>query len=175
MSATEPPGLFFLDTNVFVYSFDSSAPAKQQTARQLVQTALRGQRGVISTQVVQEFLNLALRKFRQPMTVSDARDYLRSVLIPLCQHYPSTAFYDRASVERRDRIFLVRYADRHSGRRSRLRLALFGGLAERSRRKRRHHPESVRVVKSTLALSDHGLFPGYPVLCIISCIARPER
>lgn len=96
MSATEPPGLFFLDTNVFVYSFDSSAPAKQQTARQLVQTALRGQRGVISTQVVQEFLNLALRKFRQPMTVSDARDYLRSVLIPLCQHYPSTAFYDRA-------------------------------------------------------------------------------
>lgn len=96
MSATEPPGLFFLDTNVFVYSFDSSAPAKQQTARQLVQTALRSQRGVISTQVVQEFLNLALRKFRQPMTVSDARDYLRSVLIPLCQHYPSTTFYDRA-------------------------------------------------------------------------------
>ena len=96
MSATEPSGLFFLDTNVFVYSFDSSAPAKQQTARQLVQTALRTQRGVISTQVVQEFLNLALRKFSQPMTVSGARDYLRSVLIPLCQHYPSTVFYDHA-------------------------------------------------------------------------------
>ncbi len=96
MSVAEPPGLFFLDTNVFVYSFDTSAPAKQETARQLIQAALRTQRGVISTQVVQEFLNLALRKFKQPMTVSDARDYLRSVLIPLCQHYPSTAFYDRA-------------------------------------------------------------------------------
>ncbi len=96
MSVAEPPGLFFLDTNVFVYSFDTSAPAKQQTARQLIQAALRTQRGVISTQVVQEFLNLALRKFRKPMTVSDARDYLRSVLIPLCQHFPSTAFYDRA-------------------------------------------------------------------------------
>lgn len=96
MSVAEPAGLYFLDTNIFVYSFDATEPVKQQTARQIVQAALRTQRGVISTQVAQEFLNLALRKFAQPMTVSEAREYLTTVLLPLCRHFPSAAFYDRA-------------------------------------------------------------------------------
>lgn len=96
MSVAEPAGLYFLDTNIFVYSFDATEPVKQQTARQIVQAALRTQRGVISTQVAQEFLNLALRKFAQPMTVSEAREYLKTVLLPLCRHFPSAAFYDRA-------------------------------------------------------------------------------
>lgn len=96
MSVAEPAGLYFLDTNIFVYSFDATEPVKQQTARQIVQAAMRTQRGVISTQVAQEFLNLALRKFAQPMTVSEAREYLKTVLLPLCRHFPSAAFYDRA-------------------------------------------------------------------------------
>jgi predicted nucleic acid-binding protein len=96
MSVAEPAGLYFLDTNIFVYSFDATEPVKQQTARQIVQAALRTQRGVISTQVAQEFLNLALRKFARPMTVSEAREYLTTVLLPLCRHFPSAAFYDRA-------------------------------------------------------------------------------
>ncbi len=28
--------------------------------------------------------------------VSDSQEYLRTVLSPLCQHYPSVAFYERA-------------------------------------------------------------------------------
>ena len=96
MSGVDLPGLFFLDTNLFVYSFDSSVPDKQSVAQQWIASALRTQRGVISTQVVQEFFNVALRKFAQPMTVSEARDYLKTVMMPLCQHTPSSAFYDRA-------------------------------------------------------------------------------
>jgi predicted nucleic acid-binding protein len=96
MNAAEVRGSFFLDTNVLVYTFDSSAPAKQAIAREWVRSALRTQRGVISTQVVQEFLSVALAKFAQPMGVAEAREYLRSVLQPLCQHTPRTATFDHA-------------------------------------------------------------------------------
>jgi len=96
MNASDLKGLFFLDTNLFVYSFDDRDPGKRRVARQWIGDALRTQRGVISTQVVQEFINLATQRFACPLSPSDARDYLRSVLQPLCHHYPSIAFYDRA-------------------------------------------------------------------------------
>src|SRR5262245_17069468 len=96
MNVIELPGLFFLDTNIFIYSFDSTVPDKQRSAQQLIQEALHTQRGIISTQIVQEFLNVALRKFAQPMTTSEADTYLQVVLMPLCQHFPSIAFYKHA-------------------------------------------------------------------------------
>ena len=105
MNAADLAGLFFLDTNIFVYSFDHQAPEKQQTARQLIQAALSTQRGIVSTQVVQEFLNVALRRFARPMATSEAREYLRAVLVPLCQHYPSMALYDRALLLREETGF----------------------------------------------------------------------
>ena len=46
-------GKFFLDTNILVYTFDATAPAKQQIARELVSTAFTLQQGMISYQVVQ--------------------------------------------------------------------------------------------------------------------------
>jgi len=105
MNVADLEGLFFLDTNIFVYSFDHTSVRKQQTAHRIIQTALRTQRGIISTQIVQEFLNVALRKFARPITVSEAREYLRSVLVPLCQHYPSIALYDRALLLREETGF----------------------------------------------------------------------
>ena len=102
MNVDNLPGLFFLDTNVFVYSFDASDPEKQTMARDLIHDALRTQRGAISTQVIQEFLSVGQRKFAHPLTVSEAREYLRSVLVPLCLHYPSIAFYDRALMLREE-------------------------------------------------------------------------
>ncbi|MEZ4594006.1 MAG: PIN domain-containing protein [Chloroflexota bacterium] len=95
-------GKFFLDTNILVYSFDSSAPAKQQIARQLIKTALSSQMGVISSQVVQEFLNVSQRKFARPMGVAEARQYLNGVLLPLCQHFPSINLYDKALLLREE-------------------------------------------------------------------------
>lgn len=96
MNVAELPGQFFLDTNIFVYTFDDADPEKRQTAQQVVRAALETRKGVISTQIVQEFLNVALHKFRRPMKVSDAQEYLNTVLLPLCHHYPSVAFYERA-------------------------------------------------------------------------------
>src|SRR5262245_9107913 len=98
MSAGEPQGRFFLDTNVFVYSFDSASLQKQTVSRHLIAAALSSQRGVVSTQVVQEFLNIALRRFARPLSTAEAREYLESVLAPLCLQFPSVAFYSQALV-----------------------------------------------------------------------------
>ena len=87
---------FFLDTNVIVYSFDSTAPAKAEESRRLLGASLREGTGAVSWQVVQEFSNLALRKFASPMTVADCDMYLRRVLFPLCRVWPSQALYSDA-------------------------------------------------------------------------------
>ena len=83
------PDRFFLDTNVFVYSFMREDVAKQSRAVELIESALTTGHGVISWQVVQELLNVATRKFARPLSRSDAEDYLTLVLDPLCQVYPS--------------------------------------------------------------------------------------
>ena len=84
---------FFLDTNILIYSFDGRSPEKQLLARVLLRHALQTQRGVISSQVVQEFLNAAFKKLNPPMTVEESQGYLQAVLLPLCRHFPSHAFY----------------------------------------------------------------------------------
>ena len=70
---------FFLDTNIFVYTFDSREPKKKARAQDLVSDALTRGRGVISHQVVQEFLNVATQKFANPLSESDALVYLDRV------------------------------------------------------------------------------------------------
>lgn len=87
---------FFLDTNVLVYTFDAREPVKQARARELVETALSGARGLISYQVVQEFLNVATRRFERPLSQTDAELYLDQVLSPLCEVFPSTGLYRAA-------------------------------------------------------------------------------
>jgi predicted nucleic acid-binding protein len=96
MNGDEVSGQFFLDTNILVYSVDRSDPVKQALAEQLVTDALGTGRGVISSQIVQEFLSVAQRKFVVPMSVAECRDYLQRVLLPLCLHFPSIGYYDRA-------------------------------------------------------------------------------
>ncbi len=87
---------FFLDTNIFVYSFDSASKTKQATAIALITKAFDTQLGMISYQVIQEFLNVATRKFTMPLTIHDAKNYLQKVLDPLCQVYPSLDLYEEA-------------------------------------------------------------------------------
>ena len=86
---------FFIDTNIFVYTFDSRSPAKKSRALALIQKALESGRGIISYQVIQEFLNVAGKKFKIPLNVQDQRLYLEEVLSPLCEIFPSTGFYRR--------------------------------------------------------------------------------
>lgn len=87
---------FFLDTNIFVYSFDSGSPDKAQTASQLIRRALATRSGIISYQVIQEFFNVALRRFKQPMNISDAEQYLITVFRPLPQVHSSQELFAEA-------------------------------------------------------------------------------
>lgn len=89
-------GRFFLDTNIFVYSFDKSAPAKARRAKQLIRQAVAARTGIVSYQVAQEFFNVALRRFAQPMTALEAEQYLATVFVPLMSVHSSPALYGEA-------------------------------------------------------------------------------
>lgn len=90
------PAPFFLDTDIFVYTFDDSSPVKRAKARELVELALTTRLGVVSFQVVQEFLNVASKKFTVPLAYADRRAYLDQVLAPLWHVSPSLELYRQA-------------------------------------------------------------------------------
>lgn len=83
----------FLDTNIFVYSFDRSHPRKQKRAQSLIAEAIESEQSAISTQVIQEFLNVALGKFAGRMTSSETLAYLDRILWPLCKIHPNAGLY----------------------------------------------------------------------------------
>lgn len=67
MSATS----VFLDTNVLVYAFDETSPAKQERALRLLSGEVPGiavEDLVISTQVLQEFYVTVVRKLARPLS-----------------------------------------------------------------------------------------------------------
>jgi predicted nucleic acid-binding protein len=87
---------FFIDTNVFVYSFDDRQPDKKVRSLAIISDALQTGNGMISWQVVQEFLNVSTRKFLVPLKPEDATLYLQKVLHPLCQVFPDVNLYSAA-------------------------------------------------------------------------------
>lgn len=56
----------FIDTNVLIYAEASDVPAKQRTALDLLKRLYEEALGVLSTQVLQEYCNVALKKLRLP-------------------------------------------------------------------------------------------------------------
>ena len=86
------PAEVFLDTNVFVYAFDASAPAKREHAKALIREA----RWFASWQVIQEFANVALHRFEVPLRPDDLSEYLDLVLWPRCRVLPSPAIQKKA-------------------------------------------------------------------------------
>lgn len=62
-------GRSFIDTNIFIYSVDAADPDKQQRAQEV----LTGTPGVVvSTQVMNEFYNVATRKLRPRLPADQA-------------------------------------------------------------------------------------------------------
>lgn len=85
-------GRYFLDTNIFVYSFDENAKDKQQKARELIKTSLKTGNGHISFQVIQEFFNVATTKFEVPMSLLSSKEYLDKIFMQLEVVYPDGDF-----------------------------------------------------------------------------------
>ena len=89
-------GRFFLDTNIFVYSFDASSKKKAGQSLKLIGSAIETRAGIVSYQVVQEFFNVALRRFAKPMSSADAEQYLTTTFRPLLALHSSPALYGEA-------------------------------------------------------------------------------
>lgn len=77
---------YFLDTNVLAYLLDPTTK-KQSISQLLVGDSLKNQRGFISIQVVQEFLNLATGKFAVRTSSENTKEFMQKVLLPLCRIY----------------------------------------------------------------------------------------
>ena len=65
-------GRRFIDTNVAVYAYDSSAGDKQTTAQQVLREAAATREGVISVQVLGEFFHATVTR-KNLLTIDKAR------------------------------------------------------------------------------------------------------
>ena len=75
--------VFFLDTNIFVYALLASEPLKKQRALQLIEQALASHLGCTSYQVIQEFANVATRKFAQRFSTDQCKQFIDAAMQPL--------------------------------------------------------------------------------------------
>jgi len=87
---------YFIDTNIFIYSFDKTNPSKMVKSQSIISQALEKNNGFISTQVIQEFANVATKKFNTPMKAKDLRIYIDEILFPLCSIFPSFELFDKS-------------------------------------------------------------------------------
>jgi predicted nucleic acid-binding protein len=74
---------FFLDTNIIVYAFGQSFPQKAKIAQRLITDGAADKQAIISYQVVQEFVNVALREFRLAIVKSDLESFVLTALFPM--------------------------------------------------------------------------------------------
>ena len=61
--------IFFIDTNVLVYTYDLSEAVKQDQAAKLLDTLVPARAAVTITQVLGEFYVTATQKLRPPMPI----------------------------------------------------------------------------------------------------------
>jgi predicted nucleic acid-binding protein len=74
---TAEPRREFVDANVLVYAFDSSAARKQQVAHQLLERLWGSGTGCVSIQVLQEFFVTITKKVPKPLPINDAKARIR--------------------------------------------------------------------------------------------------
>ena len=87
---------FFLDTNIFVYSLDVTAPAKAERSAELIREGIETRQGIVSYQVVQEFFNVESKRLVASMSIEAAQLYLERVFLPLLRVHSSAALYGEA-------------------------------------------------------------------------------
>ena len=66
----------FVDTNVLVYSYDTDAGQKHDTARSVLMDLWGSRTGAVSTQVLQEFYVTVTRKLPKPLATRAAREVI---------------------------------------------------------------------------------------------------
>ena len=86
----------FIDTNIFVYQLERLDARKADIADGLIEHGIETQTACISFQVIQEYINTAIRKAEVPLTEEELRKYLVDVLAPLYRVQPDIRLYQKA-------------------------------------------------------------------------------
>lgn len=75
-----PDKKVFLDTNIIIYAYDTTAGEKHESAHRILVDLWNSGLGVLSTQVLQEFFVAATRKIPRPMYVKTTREIVQDFL-----------------------------------------------------------------------------------------------
>jgi len=87
---------YFIDTNLLVYLFSNKEPFKKNISLEIFKNAYTTGKGIISYQVIQEFCNVALKKFEKPLSLEDCKLFINSFLFPICTVYPGNEIFNTA-------------------------------------------------------------------------------
>lgn len=82
--------MVFLDTNIFVYAFLASEPFKRERAVRLIESSLASSQGCVSYQIVQEFANVARKKFAVKASPADCKAFIVAAMQPMMRVASST-------------------------------------------------------------------------------------
>ncbi len=83
-------GMVSLDTNIFVYAFLASEPLKRAKAVEMIEAGLGSGRECISYQVVQEFANVARKRFATCLRAADCKAFIDAAMQLLMRVASST-------------------------------------------------------------------------------------
>ncbi len=70
----------FLDSNILVYAHDVSAEYRHEVSRNIMFELWEQRRGVLSTQVLQEFFSAVTTKITQPLNIQTAKEVIEFLL-----------------------------------------------------------------------------------------------
>lgn len=87
---------YFIDTNIFVYLHDSTDEDKQRKSADIIDAALKKNCGIISYQVVQEFINVVETKLKNKKIQNNLKYFLTNCMYPLCNVFVDFDLYDLA-------------------------------------------------------------------------------
>ena len=73
-------GRFFVDTNLLVYAYDSSAGKKWKTSSEILSLLWTHRTGVLSTQVIQELFVGLTQKVKNPILPEAAKEIVSDLL-----------------------------------------------------------------------------------------------
>ena len=73
-------GKFFVDTNLLVYAYDSSAGKKWRTSLEVLSLLWSHRTGVLSTQVIQELFVSLTQKVKNPILPETAKEIISDLL-----------------------------------------------------------------------------------------------
>jgi predicted nucleic acid-binding protein len=76
--------------------FSEKDSLKKTIAKEIFKNAHSTRKGIISYQVVQEFCNVALRKFDTPLSLEECKNFINRFMFPICAIHSNNDIFNTA-------------------------------------------------------------------------------